>query len=1155
MRTTRARAFKAIVATTASIFFMPAAAWASTIINLPTTTNITVEAGETLFVDYLVGGTTLTKSGAGRMEVAVIGNPDLTVIVNEGTFATAKASTLDLSENENVIFHLDANKTSALPSWFRSRIAGALGTKWFNRTNALSYASLSVASGASLQMPNAWVTANELSLAGTLEAREMCATNVTAAAGSSVVGRLVLPDGAALSVVCGEGGATPCLEADETVVEGSLAISVDVSSADVSAYDGTERKILGGTVFDASSASVSRIVLPRQARKAGLHAEPRIRADGVYAAFSLRGSCARSSEGAKRIRSMNAIALLVMGGLWQLRFADGSLLDPSSCSVSTNGVGDVVYSSPEAMVAIRRTPVRGGFDLRGCVVSRGKTVKDFMLPARTGFDPEKIDRVAFPGKKFMGTGYSLKAEFFKRQTDTKRCAWEGVQVKGFGHRQVFGGGSAMRPLRDTPVPVVAAPGAEAFLGAEALSVVTNARFAVNRAPLTGQDCRVIVDSENGPLLCGLSLGGSGAVWRVCSASSADGEKARLALLRGCVRGILRESEKNRSERRKIALVRFPSHSGKIGFCPVPLASLRKMLREECGERFAYSELKSPQDIATAEASPDTLLVVNSYTETLPAENAADAPAAAERLKRYVRGGGHWLEPGGLSFFKAMVPREWMSIGGDYPGLFADFVHWKWKDGGTCTMMGVQPRPPHKPWGCPKPFVPGTLRIGGAVSGGWVEHGFCAWVRKGEKWLSPTVRVVTNLTLEAACDEYVRANTMDRPLSDKVRDASKLAVLKRAPLLFLGDGAAKCMAAIPHIPVPSIIHQSQYLKGGFDKEYPDHLPPRASYGTQEEMRAFVDALHAAGHFFSPYTNPTWWCDHPRGPTFLAAGEDPISLDEKGSPVYRYYGPNADGWSVCFWHSAVQAANRSTRRKFTVDVPCDILFQDECGARHQRYDFNEAAPHPTAYLEGMISMLEEDSQEIPLATEDGWDRVAREETALCGLSWGTVPLKETSILEKAKIPPHLWDIEAIPGRLFHDKCLFFLHDLGGFVNNDRSLAWCIALGYQLSYRCNAWHFTHDARAKAWYAKLHKIQQRIVARYAGRKLLSFRHDRSPLLARDDIEASSLNDDGVVLAEYEGGLRLAVNLGEVARTVDGCALPPYGFAELPAKQAKGGK
>jgi hypothetical protein len=231
---------------------------------------------------------------------------------------------------------------------------------------------------------------------------------------------------------------------------------------------------------------------------------------------------------------------------------------------------------------------------------------------------------------------------------------------------------------------------------------------------------------------------------------------------------------------------------------------------------------------------------------------------------------------------------------------------------------------------------------------------------------------------------VRANALERPLSDKVRDAAKLERLKRAPLLFVGDSCAKCRRAIPNIPVPSLIHQSQYLYGGFDKQYPDHLPPRASYGTQEEMLQFINELHEAGHLYSPYTNPTWWCDNPRGATFLAAGDAPLSVDMKGQHIHESYG-KADGWTVCFWHPAVKAANRKIRRQFTEELPVDILFQDQCGVRRLAYDFNPAAPHPTAYVEGVISMVEEDSQIVPIGTEDGWDRIAREQTALCGLSW--------------------------------------------------------------------------------------------------------------------------------------------------------------------------
>ena len=79
------------------------------ILELPDSTNVVVEVGDTLRVEYLRGGKTLYKSGEGRLEVAVVANSNLNVVVSNGTFAVVKPTTLDLSGDEHVIFHLDAN--------------------------------------------------------------------------------------------------------------------------------------------------------------------------------------------------------------------------------------------------------------------------------------------------------------------------------------------------------------------------------------------------------------------------------------------------------------------------------------------------------------------------------------------------------------------------------------------------------------------------------------------------------------------------------------------------------------------------------------------------------------------------------------------------------------------------------------------------------------------------------------------------------------------------------------------------------------------------------------------------------------------------------------------------------------------------------------
>jgi hypothetical protein len=842
---------------------------------------------------------------------------------------------------------------------------------------------------------------------------------------------------------------------------------------------------------------------------------------------------------------MDVFSLVALGGLWRVIFADGSVLDETKCtSVCTNSPGVVTYSAPAAEVVVAARKIEGGLEMRAKVTPRAGVVTDVMLPSRIVFSPDDVERVTFPGDKSMGTGYSLKDDFFRRQSDVTRCSWEELAVSGHGYKDVYGGGCTMRPLRDAPVDVSVTDEGRRFLGEKTSSSITNSRFVVNRAPLPAHRDRVIVDSPNGPLLSGCALGGKGMVWRIGTASGYDGRYTRLSLLRGCVRGVLGENRK--SKRRKVAFLCLPAGPVNLGFCPTPHSDMRAMMQKLAGKDFEYAEIKSPAELRKALAGDEFLMVLNPYPETLPAESAEDFVKMLALVRGYVKGGGHWLGVGGLSFYKALVPRQWHTLGGGYPGLFADFVHWRWKDGSSTALMGVQPRPEHEPWKCPKRFVPGTMRIGADENGGWLEHGFKAWVTNGVSWKTPTVRMLKNRTLAETCDEYMAANNLSRSLKDKVRDNAKLEKLKIAPLLFLGDSSEKCRRALAHIPVPSLIHQSQYLKGGFDKQYPDHLPPRPEFGTEEEYRRFIGEARAAGHLYSPYTNPTWWCDHPRGPTFVAAGEAPLSIDEKGRPIYESYG-KADGWTICFWHPAVQAANRKVRRQFTVDYPVDVLFQDQCGARRRAYDFNPAAPHPTAYLEGVISMVEEDSRIVSLGTEDGWDRVAREETLLCGLSWGTVPVHDAeqgqNVLAKVGLPAHLWEIEAVPTRLFHDTCLFYLHDLGGFAKNERVLAWCLALGYQLSFRCNAWHFTHDRKVCDWYGYLHELQGKIVSKYAGRKLVSFRHDRSPLLRRKDINPATRLDDGVICAEYDGGARVAVNLGDVPRAVNGRLLAPYGY------------
>ena len=145
-------------------------------------------------------------------------------------------------------------------------------------------------------------------------------------------------------------------------------------------------------------------------------------------------------------------------------------------------------------------------------------------------------------------------------------------------------------------------------------------------------------------------------------------------------------------------------------------------------------------------------------------------------------------------------------------------------------------------------------------------------------------------------------------------------------------------------------------------------------------------------------------------------------------------------------------------------------------------------------------------------------------------------------KRVYPPELWNLEAIPQRLFHGRLMFKHHDSHQFAENDKTIAWSLALGYVMNWDVHPKDFVADPTKREWFAKLAAIQRDVVAPLVRRRLVGFRHDRSAIF-RDGNDPVCEDDDGYVVADYEGGCRLLVNLGPVERTVENHALRPYGY------------
>ena len=499
-------------------------------------------------------------------------------------------------------------------------------------------------------------------------------------------------------------------------------------------------------------------------------------------------------------------------------------------------------------------------------------------------------------------------------------------------------------------------------------------------------------------------------------------------------------------------------------------------------------------------------------------------------------------------------RPYLSYRVQYPTLFADFAYLETVDGATVAVYGLQPRTRVEPWENRTPFNPGATGVGGDAKGGWYDHSFALWAKVGGTWTSPKVRIASGLTLEAALADYAAANGFRRTLADKVKDAATLERLKRAPLVLTGDVTTETLMTLQEaLPVPTLVHTTSFLHGGFDKQYPDVLPPNPKFGTQTRFREVVDALRARGHVFCPYTNPTWWCDEPRGPTFRKWGDGALAIQRDGKWRREAYGSRSQnkGFVQTYFHPGSHEGNRRTVRQFVEEVPADLLFEDQTGGRDWIWDFNPASPSPTAHSEGMLSMVQEHARSLPIAAEDGWDHLAEYNTALMGCTWRLVPMTSDQLklpLFKEDFPADTWTIEPVSLRLFHDKCLFYMHNLGLSVRHPREVVWMLALGFQMSFRTNVQrflgvdpHLNTDRDESALYDYIHLLQKEVVSRLAGEPLVAFRHDREPLI-KSGKPLARLEDDGVIEATY-GKATVKANLGDVPRMVGGKRLAPYGF------------
>lgn len=809
----------------------------------------------------------------------------------------------------------------------------------------------------------------------------------------------------------------------------------------------------------------------------------------------------------RRIEDRSATGTLLHGdkNLWAIERHNLPEIEASACTFqhawdSSKNQLTLRYDNADANVEIVCIAAEEGPAWRTTVQMERGTMLGWRFPNALRFNVPDVHEFIFPDN----LGLAFTRSFF----EPGGSGVERHHLGGAGLKRVAEDQCQMRPVQDEPV--VAKPGKDAasWLPEWYLKEIPRWQVTANRCPVGDAHDFSLVETEHGSWLSAYRLGGWGYLFRLGGMLRETDSRPQVASVIATLAGLYNLPAKDGTQvpvpealvdRRPAEWLERPARIGVYLGRPSAQPGVRlhpdpSYLIRELGRQKWLSEagidlvvLRDPGEIREAFREPrNWFAVVNLIGEGFPAESPEQADSMLQAIRDYVRNGGIWWEAGGgYSFFHALVPQN-DAYYESANRAFCDFAALN-SQAGRWACFGIQH--PNDI------YIPAQAEI--AATGtpdarlGKYTHKFLAFAKADNAVQLPEQQMVLGTPHRDVLGQYASRNGFTRGLPDKA-SAEVVEKLKSSILLKVTTNNLKNSARIAEeLPCPVLFHIADYLHGGFDKQYPDHLPPRAEVGTPLDLSRLILACRENGHLFMPYTNPTWWCTNPKGPTFEQQGDAPLSRDLDGNIYPEQYGqPTIQGYSICAWHPAVRAANDAIRDQFTQQYPVDVLFQDQVGARRSRWDTNPASPHAGAYLEGIHQIARVDSRFVPLGTEDGHDRLINWETIFSGLSWSWLPNRPSGsrVLYEDRWPKGSWRFEPLALFLAHDKVLFYHHDLGGFIRDRRDLSISLVMGYGLSW------WTHSVEPspeeRDWIERLCRVQAVIGPRCAGRPLDEFEY-----------------------------------------------------------------
>ncbi len=843
--------------------------------------------------------------------------------------------------------------------------------------------------------------------------------------------------------------------------------------------------------------------------------------------FSKQGNLNGFEVSGKKFEIKNP---LVLGLRLNSRFDE---LKNSVCKGSkvVNGTLVFDFTHPDVDYSIYITPHSKALDFTAKLTSKTGVITNAYFPARIFANPSDIEGITLHRSWPRNMGFEINSKFFMPR-DSNSIALEyvpGARNEGAAHDLLYGKKIPLLPM-DRKSPLRLGKDAKSWIGDDAAELMGKIATTTSR-PLAKELADIdIIDSDDGVYFGGTRLGGKGAIFRIGGSMEYSNERSELPLLQfRAYKAALAETKKRGDNvRRKVGVIsviynRFDDKR-----------RLEKMRIHFGYLRDKFFIINSPDDLLEAIKSPETLMIINPYKEDCLTPRGASMMEFMGMLKDFVRAGGYWFECGGYPFFREITGTRWLNTDS---GASADFAHFKMK-GASFSIYGVQPVDSVEALK-KNPIIYGKMNFEGTEQGAKFSRSFPAYLSKGETLELPITRIRFGETLLKAAKSFCADNKILKKLDEK-SDPKFINKFKESLIVKIsGNSSETTRKVAENMPAPALLHVACYLHGGFDKQYPDHLPPNPKYSSPEDFRGLIDFIHSQGSMFMPYTNNTWWCDNPKGPTFEKYGEAPLSKTAKGSPNPELYGRNT-GFTACQWHPTVRAANAEIIRQFTEDYPADIVFQDQTGSRGAIPDYNPEAPSINSYRGGLLYTTIMDSRSKLLSTEDGWAHLSDYEIQFCGFTFGIMEPRSNGAaavwnLFWETLPKDTVRMANYVGALFQDKLSITHHNLGGNIKEPRQLALSVAYGMHLIASVNYGdRIQYTPQNFEWIKWLDAVQKAGASKYIGKPMKRFEHEWA--------DVNSPDGASIIRSKY-GSVNIVANANSKALQEGDVTIAPESF------------